>query len=92
MIRSFKDRETAKVAAGRFSKKLPTSIQARAFSKLDDLEQADSLSDLAVAPGNRLEALKGHRKGQHSIRISQQWRVCFRWDGGAHDVEIVDYH
>ena len=92
MIRSFKDRETAKVAGGRFSKKLPTSVQARAFSKLDDLEQADSLSDLAVAPGNRLEALKSRRKGQHSIRINQQWRVCFRWDGGAHDVEIVDYH
>ena len=92
MIWSFKDSETAKVAGGRFSKRFPTGIQARAFSKLDDLEQADSLSDLAVAPGNRLEALKGDRKGQHSIRINQQWRICFRWDDGAHDVEIVDYH
>ena len=92
MIRSFKDKETAQVVGGRFSKKFPTDIQARAFSKLDDLEQANSLYDLAVAPGNRLEALKGERKGQHSIRINQQWRICFRWDGGAHDVEIVDYH
>ena len=92
MIWSFRDKETARIAGGRFSKKFPGDIQERAFSKLDDLEQADSLLDLAVAPGNRLEALKGQRKGQHSIRINQQWRLCFRWEGGAHDVEIADYH
>ena len=57
------------------------------------LDAADSLDDLRVPPGNRLEQLKGNRKGQHSIRINEQWRICFRWeDGGAHEVEIVDYH
>lgn len=69
------------------------AIERPARRKLLYLSQARSLQDLLVPPGNRLEALKGDRKGQHSIRINDQWRICFRWlDGHAHDVEIVDYH
>ena len=68
-------------------------IQGIALRKLRLLNQARVLGDLMVPPGNRLEALKGDRRGHHSIRINQQWRICFRWqDGAAHDVEIVDYH
>jgi toxin HigB-1 len=72
---------------------LPAEIQLVALRKLRLLNQVRTLGDLRVPPGNRLEALKGDRRGQHSIRINQQWRICFRWrDGAAHDVEIVDYH
>jgi proteic killer suppression protein len=68
-------------------------LQQRALDKLEYLDQAETLHDMATIPGLRLERLRGDRRGQHSIRINRQWRVCFRWRGGnAHDVEIVDYH
>jgi proteic killer suppression protein len=93
MIRSFADRETETVWSGRRSRKLPPDIQAVALRKLRYLNQARVLDDLRVPPGNRLEALKGDRRGQHSIRINGQWRITFVWnDGGADHVEIVDYH
>jgi proteic killer suppression protein len=93
MIVSFRDPETASVWAGRRSRRLPPDIQAVALRKLRLLNNAKVLNDLRVPPGNRLEALKGGRKGQHSIRINEQWRICFVWSQGhAHEVEIVDYH
>ena len=93
MIRGFADRPTAVVWSGRRSRRLPVDIQAAALRKLRMLNNARRLEDLGVPPGNRLEALSGDRAGQHSIRINQQWRICFRWtDGGPSDVEIVDYH
>ncbi len=93
MIRSFTDRETQRVWEGRSSRRLPSEIQSVARRKLRMLNNAQDLNDLKAPPGNRLEALKGKRKGQHSIRINDQWRVCFKWkDRHAHEVEIVDYH
>ena len=94
MIVDFRDAETAKVFRGEVSKKLPRDIQNRARRKLRMLNAAQALDDLRVPPGNRLERLKGHRDGQHSIRINAQWRICFTWvDGhGSQDVEITDYH
>ena len=93
MILSFRCKETEKLAGGRYSRKLPTDIQRIAARKLKLITNAEELNDLRVPPANRLEALKGERKGQHSIRINDQWRICFRWkDGNATDVEIVDYH
>lgn len=93
MIQSFADGETEKIWLGRQSRKLPTDIQATALRKLRLLNQARVLGDLRVPPANRLEALAGDRKGQHSIRINNQWRICFVWEkGGPADVEIVDYH
>ena len=93
MIINFKCKQTEKIWAGEFSRKLPTNIQETALTRLRILNSAMRLENLAVPPGNRLEALKGDRKGQHSIRINRQWRICFRWiDGNAHDVEIADYH
>jgi len=93
MIRSFADRETALIWSGRRSRKLPGDMQPVALRKLRMLNQARTLTDLTVPPANRLERLKGDRAGQYSIRINRQWRVCFAWsDGGASDVEIVDYH
>ena len=93
MIRTFRDRETELVWAGVRSRKLPPEIQEIALRKLRLLNQARSPSDLRVPPGNRLEALKGRRRGQHSIRINDQWRICLVWEeGGASHVEIVDYH
>jgi proteic killer suppression protein len=93
MIRSFRDPETASIWKGVRSRRLPPDIQAVALRKLRMLNQARTVEDMRVPPGNRLEPLKGSRKGQWSIRINQQWRICFRWnDGGADDVEIVDYH
>jgi toxin HigB-1 len=93
MILSFRSPETGRVWQGLFSRKLPQDIQASALRKLRMLNNAKILSDLAVPPNNKLEALKGERKGQHAIRINDQWRICFRWtDGGPVDVEIVDYH
>jgi toxin HigB-1 len=91
MIRSFKCRDTAQLASDRPVKRFK-AIERPARRKLEMLEAADQLSDLKVPPGNRLEALKGERRGQYSIRINDQWRICFRWDEGAADVEIVDYH
>ena len=92
MIVSFRDKETAAFAAGKRVKAF-SGIERAARLKLDRLEAALTLSDLAVLPGNRFEALKGSRKGQYSIRVNDQWRICFRWQGeDALDVEIADYH
>lgn len=92
MIRSFRDVEAAKLFDDEFSRKY-RAIERTAQRKLAALDQAENLQDLAALPGNHLEALKGDRKGQHSIRINEQYRVCFTWaDGYANDVEIVDYH
>jgi toxin HigB-1 len=93
MIRSFADRETQQIWEGRVSRKLPTEMQTTARRKLRMLNNAEAIEDLKAPPGNRLEALKGSRKGQHSIRINNQWRLCFQWkDNHAYSVEIVDYH
>ena len=93
MIVNFRDSETATIWAGRRSRRLPPDIQDAALRKLRLLNNARRLDDLRVAPGSRLEALKGARRGQHSIRINDQWRICFTWkDNHAHQVEIVDYH
>lgn len=93
MIRSFRDRETEKVWAGERSRRLPGDIQDVALRKLRQLNRSMRLEDLRIPPGNGLEALTKDRKGQHSIRINQQWRICFRWsEGGCEDVEICDYH
>jgi proteic killer suppression protein len=93
MIQSFADSETEVIWSGRRSRSLPSDIQAVALRKLRILNQARVLSDMRVPPGNRLEPLKGVRQGQHSIRINDQWRICFVWrEGGPSDVEIVDYH
>ena len=93
MIQSFADRETEKIWNGVRSRKLPQEIQERALVKLRLLNQARQLDDLKVPPGNQFELLKGERKGQYSIRINKQWRICFHWsDGGPFDVEITDYH
>jgi proteic killer suppression protein len=93
MIRSFKCEETEKIFHGQFSRKLPQNIHRVAARKLEQLNAATVLDTLRVPPGNRLEALTHDRQGQHSIRVNDQWRVCFVWrDGDAYDVEIVDYH
>ncbi len=101
MIRSFADVETEKVFGGQVSRKLPADIQTTARRKLFYLNNAQNLQDLLAPPGNRLEMLKGSRSGQHSIRINDQWRICFVWTAenpalnlaaGAESVEIVDYH
>ncbi len=93
MIRSFRDVEPEKVWNRKFSRRLPQDIQRIAKRKLDLIAAADRLDDLRVPPANRLEALQHDREGQHSIRINDQWRICFRWsEDAAEDVEIVDYH
>jgi proteic killer suppression protein len=93
MIGSFADQETERVWEGSGSRRLPQAIQLVARRKLRMLAAAASLDDLRVPPANRLEALKGERRGQFSIRINDQWRICFRWrDGEAFEVAIVDYH
>ena len=93
MIVSFRDPETATIWDGRRSRRLPSDIQIVALRKLRLINNARTLDDLRVPPGNRLEALAADRRGQHSIRINNQWRICFVWrDGHAHQVEIVDYH
>jgi proteic killer suppression protein len=93
VIRSFRDKETEKVWSQEYSKKLPKDIQRNALRKLFILNRAKNLKDLRIPPSNYLEKLKGNRKEQYSIRINNQWRICFRWlDGEAFDVEITDYH
>ena len=93
MIRSFSDRETQLISEGSPSRRLPMDIQATARRKLRMLSNAAGLEDLRVPPANRLEALKGDRKAQYSIRINDQWRICFRWkEGEVYDAEIVDSH
>jgi proteic killer suppression protein len=93
MIKSFGDSDTELLWSTGKSRRIPASIRKSALKKLVILHWATSLADLAVPGGNRLEPLGGNRKGQHSIRINDQFRICFRWqDGDAYDVEIVDYH
>jgi proteic killer suppression protein len=93
MIASFRDRETERLWQSGRSRNLPADLERRAFIKLALLNAAVTLSNLRVPQGNRLEALHGDREGQHSLRINDQYRVCFAWrDGNAFDVEIVDYH
>jgi proteic killer suppression protein len=93
MIISFASRETELIWSGRRSRRLPGDIQSIALRKLRMLNQARVLSDLRIPPANRLEALHGNREGQHSVRINDQWRICFVWSAnGVSDVEIVDYH
>jgi len=93
VIRSFRDAETRKVFERERARRLPPDVQRRAHRKLLLLNATERLEELRVPPGNRLERLAGNRTGQHSIRINDQWRICFRWrDGDAHDVEICDYH
>ncbi len=93
VIKSFADPETEKVFRGTLSRKLPPDIQRTARRKLLYLDEADVLQDLLAPPGNRLEALKGDRAGQHSIRINDQWRICFVWkQPHAYGVGITDYH
>jgi proteic killer suppression protein len=93
MIRSFRNLAAEAAWQRRFVKGVPNDIIKTANRKLMQIHNARTLEDLRAPPGNRLEALTGDRHGQHSVRINDQWRVCFRWhDGDAHDVEIVDYH
>lgn len=93
MIKSFADKETEKIFGRQFSRKLPQNIQRRRRMKLEILDAAEALEDLTIPPGNQLEQLSRGRQGQHSIRINDQWRVCFVWrNGDAYEVEIADYH
>jgi proteic killer suppression protein len=93
MIKSFKDKEAQRLFFREPSRKLPADLQRLALRKLRMLNQARSLKDIRIPPGNRLEALKGERQGQYSIRINNRWRLCFIWnDDNVHEVEIVDYH
>jgi proteic killer suppression protein len=93
MIERFACKETEKFFRREFSKRLPTNIQQAAYRKLRMLHRSSTIQDLRMPPANRLEALTGNRKGQHSIRINQRWRICFEWgDGNAKNVEIVDDH
>ena len=93
MIKSFSCKETQRIFERSFSKKLPQGIQTKARQKLILIDASAELNDLLIPPGNRLEELKKDRKGQHSIRVNDQWRICFIWNAGdAYDVEVVDYH
>jgi proteic killer suppression protein len=93
VIRSFGDGATERVWSRQFVKSMDRNLQRTALRKLTMLDAAEVLDDLRVPPGNKLEALKGDRKGQHSIRVNDQWRICFRWTkGGPERVEIIDYH
>lgn len=93
MIRSFADRRTEELHAGRVPRGMPVDLVRRTVRKLFMLDTVTRLEDLRVPPGNHLEALKGDRAGQHSIRVNDQWRICFVWkDGDAFDVEFCDYH
>lgn len=93
MIRSFRDRETERLFQREPVKKIPPPVRRPALRKLLVLDAAESLGDLRVPPGNRLEKLSGDREGQYCIRVNDQWRICFRWeDSDAYEVEITDYH
>jgi proteic killer suppression protein len=93
MIRSFKSKEAEKIFTRLRSLKLPQDIQQVSYRKLRMLNNAVNLNDLRIPPANRLEKLSGDRKGQYSIRVNDQWRICFKWrDGDVHNVEIIDYH
>jgi proteic killer suppression protein len=93
VIKSFKDKETEKIYNREGSRRLPADIQQAALRKLRMINNAKNMIDLRTPPANSLEKLKGNREGQYSIRINDQWRICFKWkDGDAHEVEISDYH
>jgi proteic killer suppression protein len=93
MLKSFADKETEKVFQRFFSRRLPPEMQKIARRKLEILDAAEALSDLLVPPSNHLEKLSGNRQNQYSIRVNEQWRICFEWrEGNAYQVEIVDYH
>lgn len=93
MIRSFRGAEAEKIFNRERSRRLAQDVNRRAYRKLRQIHNSTSLVDLRVPPGNRLEALSGERSGQYSIRVNDQWRICFRWESGhAFEVEIVDYH
>ena len=93
MIQSFARAETERLFRAELARRIPPTIQRTARRKLLLLDAVTELSQMAVPPGNRLEALKGDRQGRHGIRVNDQWRICFRWhDGNAYDVEITDYH
>lgn len=93
MIKSFADKIAESIWNGDYVKKLSTELQIAVRKKLRYLDAAEKLEELVVPPGNCLEALRGDRKGQHSIRVNKQWRICFVWkDGNAYEVEVVDYH
>lgn len=93
MIKSFRDKETERLFARQYSRRFPANLQRVAWRKLAILDAAEQLEDLHVPPGNRLEKLSGDRQGQYSVRINDQWRICFEWrDGNAYEVELVDYH
>ena len=93
MIRSFKDKETTKIFNRHISRKFSKDVQHVIYRKLIILDAAEIIQDLRVPPGNRLEKLSGKRKGQYSIRVNDQWRVCFKWSNGdSYDVEVTDYH
>ena len=93
MIRSFRDAETERLWREERSRRIPANVHEAALKKLQMLNAAGALSDLALPPGNRLERLKGDREGQHSIRVNDLYRVCFKWrQGNAYEVEITDYH
>ena len=93
MIKRFKNKETEQAHKGHFGKKFPREIAKRTKMRLGRIDAAKSIEDLKIPPSHRLELLSGDRKGQHSIRINTQWRICFAWhEGNAYDVEIVDYH
>ncbi len=93
MIKSFRNKETEKVYSREGSRKLPRDVHQVALRKLRMINNAKNINDLRVPPANRLEKLSGNRKGQYSIRINDQWRICFIWKAGdAHEVEITDYH
>ncbi len=93
VIKGFADRDTERLFNRERVRRYPAALQRPMLRKLVAVDAAEALEDLRVPPGNRLEKLKGDRAGQHSIRVNDQWRICFRWaDGNAHDVELVDYH
>jgi len=93
VIKSFADTDSERVFRGQRARRIPDTIRKRALRKLLILNAAETLQELRVPPGNRLERLKGDRAAQHSIRINDQWRICFSWrSGDAYDVEIIDYH
>jgi len=93
MIRTFRDKETERLFSRQFSRRFPPSLHRVAWNKLAILDAAERLEDLRVPPGNRLEKLSGNREGEYSIRVNDQWRICFRWqEGDAYDVEVTDYH
>lgn len=92
VIRSFKDSDTEAVWNLTYSKRINGQLAKKVRDKMQLIDAADNISDLRVPPGNRLEKLSGDRQGKHSIRVNNQWRLCFRWEAGAHELELVDYH